>query len=242
MTLAMAIKSGALAFFAEKYENKVRVVTVEGVSKEFCGGTHLDATGQIGYFKILQEGSVASGVRRIEATTGTGAYRKVKEEQDAVNEVAAMLNVPADKVVQELEHKQARFKELEKALALQKFDSIKDSLDSLVQSAEEINGKKVIVKSFSGVEMDLLRKNVDLIKEKCGSAVVALGSVNGPRVLLVVGVTQDLCQKGVDASKIIRQIGPIVGGSGGGRTDFAQAGGNKPENLEQAFVELKKVV
>ena len=242
MTLAQAKKSGALAFFGEKYESKVRVLTIDDLSKELCGGTHIDSTGQIGLFKILQEGSVASGVRRIEATTGAFAYKKVKEEEAMVDEITAMLNVPSDKVIQELERKASRLKELEKALSSKMMDNLKDSIDSLIQGAEEVKGMKVITKVFQNLDMDLLRKNVDLIKEKTGNAVIALGSNNQGRVLLVLGVTQDLCLKGLDAVKLIRQIGGIVGGSGGGRADFAQAGGNKPEALTQAFKELRNIL
>jgi len=242
MTLAQAKKSGALAFFGEKYESKVRVLSIGELSKELCGGTHLDSTGQIGLFKILQEGSVASGVRRIEATTGAFAYKKIKEEEAMIDEVSSLLDVPEDKVAQELEKRARRLKELEKALSAKMMDNIKDSLENLIKGAEEIKGMKVITKTFDNMDMDLLRKNVDLIKEKTANAIIVLGSNNQGRALLVLGVTQDLCQKGLDASKLIRQIGTIVGGSGGGRADFAQAGGNKPENFEQAFKELRNIL
>jgi len=242
LPLAQAKKSGALAFFGEKYESKVRVVSINNLSKELCGGTHLDATGQIGLFKVIQESSIASGVRRIEATTGTFAYKKIKGEESIVDEISSLLSVPADKITQELEKRASRLKELERKLSSQKLDNLKDSLDSLIQGAETIKDMKVITQAFENLDMDLLRKNVDLIKEKTGNAVIALGSNNQGRALLVLGLTQDLCQKGMDASKLIRQIGAIIGGSGGGRADFAQAGGNKPENFEQAFKELKNIL
>ena len=238
-SLQEAKKSGALAFFGEKYEGKVRVISVLNTSMELCGGTHLDATGSIGLFKIIHEGSVASGVRRIEAVTGAFAYKVVKEEEGMISELVSMLNTPKDKILQEVEKRSARLKELEKEVNTQKMDVLKGSSDELISNAEVINGFKVVLKVFDSLDMNLLRKNVDLIKEKAVSAVVALGSSIDGRALLVVGVTSDLCAKGVDASKLIRSISGIIGGSGGGRPDFAQAGGNNPGNLKQALEELK---
>ena len=237
--LQEAKKSGALAFFGEKYEGKVRVISVLNTSMELCGGTHLDSTGSIGLFKIIHEGSVASGVRRIEAVTGAFAYKVVKEEEGIIAELAGILNTPKDKILQEVEKRSSRLKELEKELNTQRMDVLKGSSDELISSAEVINGFKVVLKVFDSLDMNLLRKNVDLIKEKAGSAVVALGSSIDGRALLVIGVTPDLCAKGVDASKLIRLISGVIGGSGGGRPDFAQAGGNNPGNLKQALEELK---
>lgn len=240
--LREAKKAGALAFFAEKYDNKVRVVSIDEISSELCGGTHLDYTGQIGLFKIVQEGSVASGVRRIEAATGTFAYKIIREEEDALSDISSVLDVPRQKLLQELEKRNARLKELEKQLNSQKLDSLKDGLDKMIQEAEIIKDIKVILSEQDNLNMDLLRKNVDLIKEKTASAVIALGSKSQDKALLVMGVTEDLCQKGLDASKLIRDVSGFIGGSGGGRKDFAQAGGNKPENFSQAFDKLKEII
>jgi alanyl-tRNA synthetase len=242
MSLSEAKKTGALAFFGEKYEGKVRIVSIGDFSKELCGGTHLSATGSIGIFKILQENSVASGVRRIEATTGTFAYKMIKNEEDILTDISSILNVSREKAAQELQMKLSRIKTLEREVSSQKMDTVKSSLDTLVQNAEIIKGMKVITAIFENLNMDLLRKNVDLIKEKSDNSVIALGSKEKGRALLVMGVTSDLCQKGIDASKLIKEIAGIIGGSGGGRPDFAQAGGNNPENFEMAFLELKDAV
>ncbi len=242
MPLSKARKSGALAFFAEKYTAGVRVVSIADFSKELCGGTHLNSTGQIGIFKIIQEGSIASGIRRIEATTGIFAYKSIKEEENIINEASSVLNVSKDRIIQELGRRTTRLKELEKELSAQKLDNLKASLDSLIQEAPEIKGIKIIAKIIENLDVDLLRKNVDLIKEKTSNAVIALGSIAKGRALLVMGLTQDLCQKGMDASKLIRDIATIIGGSGGGRKDFAQAGGGKPENFAKAFEELKSII
>jgi len=242
MPLSAAKKTGALAFFGEKYESKVRVVSIPEVSKELCGGTHLDSTGQIGLFKITQEGSVASGVRRIEAVTGRTAYKIIKEEEDIVSSVASLLGVPKDKIIQELDKRLAKFKELEKRLNSQILDIATSNIDVLVEKAQIVNGIKVITTVLEGLSMDLLRKNVDLIKEKTNNAVIALGSQYEGRALLIMGLTEDLRQKGLDASKLIREVAGFIGGSGGGRKDFAQAGGSNPENLEKAFQELKNII
>jgi len=242
LTLQQAKKQGALAFFGEKYEAKVRMVTIGNFSKELCGGTHLDSTGQIGLFKIISEGSVASGIRRIEAVTGEFAYKAAKEEENILLGVASFLNVPVEKIAQELQKKLAQVKELEKRLNQQKIESAKSSLETMLQEARIINDIKVITRVIENADMDLLRKTVDLIKQKTDNAVIALGATNDNRALLVLGLTPDLCQKGLDASKLILDLSSVIGGSGGGRKDFAQAGGNKPENLKAAFQELKNII
>jgi len=242
LTLREAKKQGALAFFGEKYEERVRMVAIGDFSKELCGGTHLDSTGQIGLFKIINEGSVASGIRRIEAVTGEYAYRTIKEQENILAEVCSILKVPAEKVGQELEKKLVQIKELEKKLNLQRLDIIKSSLDDIIQGSQNIKDMKIITKIMENMDMDLLRRALDLIKQRTDSAIIALGSVLDDKVLLVMGITPDLVTKGLDASVLIRDVAKVIGGSGGGRKDFAQAGGNKPENLEKAFQEFKDII
>ena len=242
MPLAQAKKSGALAFFAEKYEGTVRVVQMGDFSKEFCGGTHLKNTGQIGFFKIIHEGSVASGIRRIEAVTGAYAHRLVQQEKAVIDELCQALKVPRQNLVGEVEKRLAQLKELEKKLNAKKLDTAQGSLDSLVQEAEEINGIKVIAQALQGLDMGLLRTNADILKKKMNGAVIALGSGADGKAMLVVALTQDLLARGLDASKIIIQAASLIGGSGGGRKDFAQAGGTQPENFPKAFEALKEAV
>jgi len=245
MTLSEAKKTGALAFFGEKYEGKVRVVSINDVSGELCAGTHLDSTGQIGIFKIIQEGSVASGVRRIEAATGTFAYKMIKEEGRVIGDLSSVLGVPTDRVNVELEKRLNKIKELEKQLNSQKFNSVQASLDDLNNNTEVINGIKVITYVTKNLDVNTLRKTVDLIKEKVNNAnaFIAVGTANAnDNVMLVFGATPDLCSKGVDADSLIKQVAPEIGGSGGGRKDFAQAGGNKPGNLENAIKKLKDIL
>ncbi|MCX5696539.1 MAG: alanine--tRNA ligase [Candidatus Omnitrophica bacterium] len=242
LPLANAKKTGALAFFAEKYEGKIRVVSIGDISRELCGGTHLKYTGQIGLFKIIQESSVASGIRRIEAVTGKSAYWLVREEEAIIEDAARLLNTTKDKVAVEIGKKLSQLKELDKRLNTQKLDSVKSSLDDIIREAAEVNGIKVVAKVIDGLDMGILRTNVDLVKQKISSGVVALGSGVGGKAMLVVGVTQDLTEKGLDASALVTAIAKFIGGSGGGRKDFAQAGGNAPQNFTQAFEELKNLL
>jgi len=241
MALALAKKTGALALFSEKYEGKVRVVSVSGMSKEFCGGTHLNSTGLIGLFRIEHEGSVASGVRRIEAVTGKAAYKVTKSEELIINEVREILNTSSENVAVELEKKISRIKELEKQLGSQKFDSVRSQVDDLVSTPEVINNINVIVKLIPDSDMGVLRSSMDIIKQKCKTADIALGSNKNSQAQLVVGITADLTDK-FDAGSIVKDIAGLIGGSGGGRKDFAQAGGNQPEKLEAAFAKLKEMV
>ncbi|MFH0763347.1 MAG: alanine--tRNA ligase-related protein, partial [Candidatus Omnitrophota bacterium] len=243
MGLAQAKKSGALAFFAEKYSSKVRVVSIGDFSRELCAGTHLENTALIGLFKIIREGSIASGIRRIEGVTGSYAYKLIKEEAGVISDISSLLGVPAQRIAEELNKKFALLKKLEGQLNSQALDSLKSSTDDIIASAGRIKGVKVITKIIENLDMGLLRKNVDLIKEKVDNAVIALGSsAGGDRALLVIGVTGDLAKEKIDASVLIRGIAGIIGGSGGGRSDFAQAGGNRPQELTQALEELKNML
>lgn len=242
MELAQARKTGALAFFLEKYSGKVRVVKIGDVSKEFCGGTHLSATGQIGYFKIIQEGSAASGVRRIQAVCGRDAYKLIKEEEGLLEAIGVKLNTTRPNLLKTLENNLTRMKMLEKSVNQQKLSSAKCSLEDIIRQAEVINGVKLIMARLENLDMDLLRKNVDMLKAETGSAVIALGSGKDNKAFLVIGVTADLCAKGLDAGGLIRQVAETIGGSGGGRGDFAQAGGIHPENFTLAFDKLKDII
>jgi len=242
MPLAEAKKKGALAFFGEKYESKVRVVAVADFSQELCAGTHLDSTGQIGLFKITQEGSVARGIRRIEAVTGSIAYKMLKNEEKILEEIALLLNTSRDNALQALENNLSKLKTLEKQLHAQKIDDLKSLAEDSLKEAERVNGILIITKVIEGLNMDLLRKTVDLIKQKLDNAIICIGSSSAARAFLVIGLTDDLCQKGIDASELIRKVSLGIGGSGGGRKDFAQAGGNKPQDFEKAFQELKNII
>jgi len=242
ISLEQAKQEGALAFFAEKYADKVRVISVPGVSKELCGGTHLDFTGQIGQFRILQESSVAQGVRRIEAVTGFSAYALAKERDGIIFGAAEALGVPANSLVAEAQKKASRIRELEKELSVLRLEEARNSASRLLESAQNINGIKLVSGVLDGADPDVLRKAVDSLKKESPQAtLLALGGIKGERVFLVLGATQDLCAGGLNISKMIGEVAPLIGGSGGGRADFAQAGGNRPENLEQALLKFREL-
>jgi alanyl-tRNA synthetase len=238
MSLQDARQQGALAFFAEKYEDKVRIVSVTDISKEFCGGVHLDNTGSIGLFKILHESSVASGVRRIEATTGMPAYRQVKEEQAVLSAVAQTLKTPADKIVTELEKRLKSIKDLEKQIGSHKVQGMAANIDGLIARAQDIKGVKVVSALLKDADMAMLRKAADMIKQKEPRVFIALGSdINGSANLIVATNIP-----AIDASGMIKQVAPEIGGSGGGRKDFAQAGGTRPEGLAAAFEKVLAIL
>ncbi|MFA5100023.1 MAG: alanine--tRNA ligase [Candidatus Omnitrophota bacterium] len=238
MSLDEARKEGALAFFAEKYEDKVRVVSVEGVSKEFCGGTHLDQTGSIGLFRILHESSVASGVRRIEAATGTAAYRFMKDDQAMLGSLSEALKTPEPNIAIEFEKRLKMFKDKEKQLAGLRLQSIAANIDQVIGKAIDLKGVKVIMERVNDADMDLLRKAADLIKQKEPRVFIALGSKRESAANLIVATNV----ASIDASAVIKQVAQEIGGSGGGRKDFAQAGGTQPEKIEAAFEKIMAIL
>ena len=219
----------------------MRVVSIGEFSKELCGGSHLDCTGQIGLFKITQESSVASGVRRIEAETGTYAYNRVKEQQGVLDQISEVLAVPLAQISEELKKRLKRTKELEKQLNGLQLEKI--NIEDFIGRAEEIRGIKLIKARIDNVDMGILRKTVDAIKNKIPeNCLIIAGSKNAGQAFLVLGLTADLQSKGLDASRLIKETASLVGGSGGGRSDFAQAGGNQPQNLDKAFEKIKELL
>jgi len=232
MALKEAKKAGALAFFEEKYAENVRVVTIGDISKELCAGTHLDDINKIGLIKIISEGSVASGIRRIEGVTGSFAEQFIKEEEKKAVEESRKRD------------KLKELKEQERKRGLEVNNSLKDAVPRLINNGIKINGVNVVFSLEVNLDMNSLRLLADKVKEELKQGVIALGSQDKEqkRAYLVIAVTQDLLSRGFDAEVLIRQVAPLIGGQGGGRPDFAQAGGSKPENLALAFDELRKVI
>ncbi len=243
MPLDQARQSGALAFFAEKYDETVRVISIGNFSRELCAGTHLSHTGEIGLFKITSESSIAQGVRRIEATTGKFAYKMLKEQENIIADISAALNVPPDKIIPELQKKISYTKGLEKTLKNYKLAGLKSSIDKYIQESTDINGVKFIAPVVD--DRDAVKIVVDLIKEKVKfNCLVAASTGNSLQneIFWAIGSSADLCEKGLDASKLIKDIALEIGGSGGGRKDFAQAGGNKPAGYGSAIEKLKRMI
>ncbi|MEK7372507.1 MAG: DHHA1 domain-containing protein [candidate division NC10 bacterium] len=237
MELQAALRSGAMALFGEKYGDRVRVVRIGDFSTELCGGTHLDATGQIGLFKVVSEGAVASGLRRIEAVTGEAALRHVGQEEQALREAAGLLRIPPlelprrlQKLLDEQKQLEKRFQQLEGRLARSR------ALD-LVASAREVAGVPVLAARLDGLDPEGLRSVVDLLRDKLGSGVICLGAVTDGKVNLVASVSRDLTGR-FQAGKLIQDVARQVGGGGGGRPDLAQAGGKDPSKLDAALAQV----
>ena len=241
----------AMALFGEKYGDKVRVIKVRDFSTELCGGTHTKATGEIGLIKILKEGSVSSGVRRVEAVTGEGSlkhFRKDHELEQVVASFAASTRKdgsleisPADALKLELEKKDAEIKRLARELDQVRTKSASSSVASVEERVKEVRGVKVLAHRVDNLERPQMRTLVDQLRQKLGSGVVVLGSATNGNVSLIVGVTKDLTGK-IQAGKIIGPVAQKVGGKGGGRPDLAEAGGKDPGALDAALGEAYGVV
>jgi alanyl-tRNA synthetase len=234
MTYDDAIESGAMALFGEKYGDKVRVLRLGDFSVELCGGTHVDRTGDIGVFKITHEGGVASGVRRIEAVTGQGAMEWIDSNQRALSDLAGMLRSTPDQAAAKVDALLKRTKDLEKELVAAKQALVTGKATDHADAIEEVAGIKVLATRMDGADARTLRDAVDKFKDKLQNGVVVLGSVDGGKVHLAAGVTKNNIGK-IRAGDLIKPVAEQVGGKGGGRPDFAQAGGNDPSKLDSAL-------
>ena len=232
MVLKEAKEAGALAFFEEKYGENVRVVAIGDISKELCGGTHIDNISKIGLIKIISEGSVASGIRRIEGVTSGFAEQFIKDqEQKAIQDAAKKKEIDG-------------LKKKEKQRSVERINNLTEVLPRLIEKNVKINGMSTIFSLEDDLDMQSLRLLADKIKEKLSGVVVVLGSQDKEqkKAFLVIAVSTDLFSKGMDAGALIRQVAPLIGGSGGGRQDFAQAGGTHPENFTLAFEKLRDII
>jgi alanyl-tRNA synthetase len=241
-SLEEALSSGALAFFGDKYpEHNVRVVTIPDphaprgfYSKELCGGTHVHRIGDVGVLKIIGEQSVAAGVRRIEAVTGTGALEHYQNQSRLLSQLASQLNVGEDALLSTVEKLSQTAKQLEKELESQKRKGALGQLDELAAKTQLIKGVKVVAAEVANVDRDGLRQLVDSLRQKLGSGIIVLGMPDGDKVALIVAVTKDLTAK-VHAGKLIQTLAKQVGGSGGGRPDLAEAGGKDTSALNSSL-------
>ena len=232
-----AVKGGAMALFGEKYGDEVRVLDL-GFSRELCGGTHVHRTGDIGLFKIVVEGGVAAGIRRVEAITGDNAVRFVQALDARVNEAAAALKAQPSELTQRIAQVQDQVKSLEKELAALKSKLASSQGDELAQQAVEIAGVHVLAATLDGADAKTLRETVDKLKDKLKSAAIVLAAVEGGKVSLIAGVTAEASKK-VKAGELVNFVAQQVGGKGGGRPDMAQAGGTEPANLPAALAGVK---
>jgi alanyl-tRNA synthetase len=228
-----ALKHGAMALFGEKYGDEVRVLDI-GTSKELCGGVHVHSTGDIGLFKIVGEGGVAAGIRRVEAVTGEGALALVQGMARKLNEAAAALKANPDELTAKIVQVQDHVKALEKELAALKSKLASGQGDELATQAVEIKGIKVLAATLEGADVATLRETMDKLKDKLKTAAIVLSSVTDGKVSLIAGVTADAISR-VKAGELVNFVAQQVGGKGGGRPDMAQAGGTDAAALPAAL-------
>jgi len=241
-TVQDAQKRGAIALFGEKYGEKVRMVCMGDYSMELCGGTHVKSTSQIGLFKIVSETSIGAGLRRIEAVTGKNLLNFLDVTLRNLNDAAFLLKTSPQKVGQNINELLERLKTYEREIESLSQQAINAQLDDIYQKKIDLNGIAVICSRVKAREMDDLRKMSDALREKINSGIIILGSVAGEKVNFVASVSEDLVKKGYHAGKIVKQVASIAGGGGGGRNDFAQAGGKNPDKLDEALNSVPRVL
>ena len=243
MGIQEAKDKGATALFGEKYGDVVRVVQLGDYSMELCGGTHLDAAGQIGLFKITSEGSIAAGVRRIEALTGEAAYLYEQGMEEQLLGIAEMLKVKPDEAAERVEALLQQNRELAREVSQLRQAKAASQAGSLLDQVETVDGVKVLAASVENLDRNGLRSMLDDLKAKMGSGVVVLGTTVDGKAGFIAGVTDDLIKgKGLKAGDVIREVAKIAGGSGGGRPDMAQAGGKDPSKISEALAATPKIV
>jgi alanyl-tRNA synthetase len=241
LPLDQAIATGAMALFGEKYGEQVRVVTVPGFSRELCGGTHVRRTGDIGVCKVVYEGSISAGVRRIEAVTGEGALRQYQEYTRSLHRIANMVKAGEPELVEHVEKLIAAQRTLEKQVDQLKSKLAHAAAGSLESQSRSVNGARVLASRVDGMDRAQLRALADSLRNKWQSAVVVLASVEDSNVSIVAAVTKDLISK-VHAGKLAGAVAQAVGGKGGGRPDMAEAGGKDPAALDGALAAVYKDV
>ncbi|CEP90679.1 alanyl-tRNA ligase [[Clostridium] sordellii] len=242
MSMTDASNKGATALFGEKYGDEVRVVSMGEYSIELCGGTHLTNTSQIGMFKILSEGGVAAGVRRIEAITGKEVYYFLNNKQNLINEVCTTVKAKEDNLVVRVGHLLDETKSLAKELNEVKAKMSLQSADSILDSKVDINGVNIVTSKFEDMDMDTLRNTADTLRDKLSSGVVVLANVAGGKINFVATATKDVVEKGVHAGNIVKEVAQIAGGKGGGRPNMAQAGAPDVNKVDEALNHAKDVL
>jgi len=241
-TLEEAKADGAMALFGEKYSGVVRVIAIPGFSMELCGGTHVLRTSQIGSFRILSEGSVGAGLRRIEAVTGSAAYEHAVEREKLLSDAAEILRTGPNDVPDAVARLAESLKTAEKEIENLKRHAASGQADDLVAEAVEFNGVHLIVSRVDGGDVDMLSSLADSLAGKLKSGIVVLGSASDGKVAFVSKVTPDLVKRGFHAGNLVREVAKVAGGGGGGRPDFAQAGGRDASKLDEALNKAKELV
>jgi len=241
MDIDQAIASGAMALFDEKYGDKVRVVTVKDVSKELCGGTHARASGDIGLFKIVSESGIAAGVRRLEILAGRRAYQSVRKEEQDLREIGRLLKASDPDVVGRVEKVMSQLREAEKDLERIKHKMQTSQAGVVIEGAKVINGVKVLARRVENMDPKELRDFGDKLRDNIKSGILALGTAKDDKVSLIVMVSKDLVPK-FHAGNIIKEMAAVLGGTGGGKPELAQAGGKDPAKLDAALEALYTIM
>jgi len=240
-TLDNALASGAMALFGEKYGEDVRTIEVPGFSKELCGGTHVRATGEIGFFTITSEAGIGSGVRRIEALTGPGAYAYVKRDERILSEMRQMLKAQPEEEVEKLERLSTHQRDLERQITALQQRLASSQTQDYFSDVKEVSGVKVLALNLQDFDRKALRSFVDTAKDRIGSGVVLVAAVEDDKVSLVAGVTKDLTDR-ISAGALMGKVAPLLGGKGGGRPDMAQGGGTDVAKLPAAIAQVPALV
>jgi alanyl-tRNA synthetase len=233
---------GAIALFGEKYGDQVRVVSVPGFSRELCGGTHVSRTGQIGSFIIIQESSIASGIRRIEAVTGPKALEFFQRNRNILNELSQTLNSTPEELPEKTKMLKEELQENEKSLQKLQAEQAVSQIDGLLQEAESVGKVKLAIKKFSNTETELLKKAADEFRQKFNSAILLMINQVDNKLNFILAITDDLIRRGLHAGALVKEIANITEGGGGGRAHLATAGGKNPEKLEEAIAHLKTLI
>ena len=239
-----AVEEGAIALFGEKYGDVVRLLRVgrPAVSAELCGGTHIKATGDIGFFHIISESSIGASLRRIEAVTGRGAEEYFEKQLNDLNQVAAYLETESDHILEKAQNISQDLKNERKRATILERELSRFNAESLLTRVETVNGLKVLTGKVPSVRVEVLREMCDWLRDQLKSVVIVLGTINDDRPLFLATVTPDLVAKGYNAGDIVRQVAKVTGGSGGGKPNLAQAGGKDKEKIDEALSLVKDLI
>jgi alanyl-tRNA synthetase len=241
MSFDEAKKKGAMAFFSEKYGERVRVVDVPGFSIELCGGTHVSRTGDIGLFKIISEASVASGVRRIEAVTGEGSLAQVKQKEETLKEIGQLLKSSETELKAKVQALLEDVKAKDRELSSLKSKLAGSLVDEVLGKKKDVKGVSLLVARTDELDADGMRQLIDTLKAKMGSGVIVLGNGKPDQITFIAGVTKDLTAK-IKAGDIVKEVAKITGGGGGGRPDLAQAGGKDASKVDEALRQVPLIL
>ncbi len=242
MELEEAKAKGAIALFGEKYGKLVRVVSIGNISKELCGGTHVDLTGEIGIFKITSESAIGANMRRIEAVVGESALKRLRNMEDSLIRLSEVLKTPQDELLNQVEKLIKSQKELQKKIGVLNSQLARYEANEMLKEAKEIKNIQLFIRNLKGRDPDFLRTICDIIKEKSKRSVVILGSSTASGAAFVVSVSKELNKEGVDAVNLAKEIAKITGGTGGGRPDLAQAGGKNISKIDEALSNAEEII